>query len=97
MSSTWDYAELAARSLGLSELEYEKLENNGDSFEIVEDLLFDKLDVTFEQFCNVVRVLLPMTLKVETAIQKDLKHVMGVYDSIGFRSIVDVDAVRIDK
>lgn len=88
--SSWDYTELAARMMGMTEKEYEALEEEGDEYDKIDEMLSEKYDVSLDAFMSVARALLPMTVPQKTAIGGQLNHVMGVFDDLGFRSIVDV-------
>lgn len=88
--SSWDYTELAARMMGLTEKEYEALEEEGDEYDKIDEMLSEKYDVSLDAFMSIARALLPMTVPQKTAIGGQLNHVMGVFDDLGFRSIVDV-------
>jgi uncharacterized protein YodC (DUF2158 family) len=91
--SSWEYTELAARMMGMTEKEYEALEEEGDEYDKIDEMLSEKYDVSLDAFMNVARALLPMTMPQQSAIMGEAKHVMGVFDSVDdthFRSIVDV-------
>lgn len=88
--SSWDYTELAARMMGMTEKEYEALEEEGDEYDKIDEMLSEKYDVSLDAFMSIARALLPMTVPQKTAIGGQLNHVMGVFDDLGFRSIVDV-------
>ena len=90
MSSSWDYTELAARMMGMTEKEYEALEEESDEYDKIDEMLSEKYDVLLDAFMNVARALLPMTNPQYAVMSGELKHVMGVFDDVGFRSIVDV-------
>ncbi|WP_279146005.1 hypothetical protein [Photobacterium carnosum] len=94
MSTSWDYTELAARMMGLTEKEYEALEESGDEYDKIDEMLSEKYDISLDAFMNVARALLPMTMPQRTAIGGQLKYVMGVFESVDnthFRSIVDAE------
>ena len=63
---------------------------SGDEYDKIDEMLSEKYDVSLDAFMNVARALLPMTVPQKTAIGGQLNHVMGVFDDLGFRSIVDV-------
>lgn len=88
--SSWDYTELAARMMGMTEKEYEALEESGDEYDKIDEMLSEKYDISLDAFMNVARALLPMTIPQRAVISGRLNHVMGVFCDIGFRSIVNV-------
>ena len=89
----WDYIELAARMLGMTEQQYEALENSDESeYEKIDEMLCDKYEVSLDAFSRLVRDLLPMTMPQQAAISGELKHVIGVFSGDNneyFRSIVE--------
>lgn len=90
----WNYIELAARMMGLTEEQFEQLENEGDEYSKIEEMLFDKFNIEVEDFAKLVDALLPMTIPAETAVMGSLKHVLGVRDGAFFRAIVDKSAIK---
>ena len=87
-NSTDDYRELAAYMIGYSEEQYESAVND-DNEEDIDYKFLDKFNVDISDFGAIVEALLPMTIPQEKAIRGELSHVMGIFDSIGFRSVVE--------
>lgn len=96
MAAYWEYTELAAYVLGYTEEEYEVFVNESREDEI-EDKLYEKHNVDIEQFTAIVDLLLPFTMPLEAALSGKLKHCFGVFEEIGFRSVIDMESKLIKK
>ena len=70
MSIRWEIEELACRACGKSEEEAEEIINNGT----IDELLLEKYEIDFEQYCQIVEDLIPFTPISETAIKNTLVH-----------------------
>ena len=68
MSLHWEIEELACFALGKTEDEADEIINNGD----IDSLLIDKYDIGFEQYCNIVRDLIPFTIPAKTALNEKI-------------------------
>ena len=69
----WEAEQLAAAVLGLTEEQFETMVNE-DCEDQLEDLLYEKFDVSLDQFERIASALLPFTQPVETAIVKSQVH-----------------------
>lgn len=65
MSLHWEIEELALRACGKTEQETENFINESND---IEDLLYEKYEVSFEQYCKIVEDLIPFTPVMETAV-----------------------------
>ena len=85
----YEYEELAARMLGMSEKDYEALVNDEykNEYEEIDGMLYEKFDISLETFTSIAKHLLPMTSPVET-MMGNKNHMFGVFDNYGFRAIV---------
>ena len=70
MSIDWDIEELAYRAMGKSEEETEQAINDGD----IDDVLFEKYEVSFEQYSQIVKDLLTFTPQVQAGISGEVFH-----------------------
>ena len=70
MSIEWDIEELAYRAMGKTEEEAEKAINDGD----IDEAIFKKYEISFEQYSQVVKDLLPFTPQIQGGITGDLFH-----------------------
>ena len=70
MSIEWDIEELACKVLGKNEKEMDLIINEGT----IDDYLFEQYGVDFEQYCEIVKGLLPFTQKIKAAISGDDYH-----------------------
>ena len=86
MSSYWEDQELVAAALGLSEDEYSKILNEDESK--LDEMLFEKWEVSIEQFANISNALLPLTMPVKTAVTGSTVQVFGRHESGMFTAIV---------
>ena len=96
MAMYWEYTELAAYALGYTEEKYEVLVNESREDEI-EDKLYEKHDITIEQFSAIVDLLLPFTMPLEAALSGKLKHCFGIFEERGFRSVIDLESKLVKK
>lgn len=60
----WEIEELACKACGLSEEETDEAINNGT----IDDLLYDKYEICFEQYVKIVTDLIKFTLPAEAAL-----------------------------
>ena len=81
----WDIEELAHRAMGKTEDEAEEEINNGD----IDQAIFDKYEISFEQYCKVVKDLLPFTVPITAAISKTKFY--AFVDNKQNRAIVKLD------
>lgn len=75
MDMDFEIEELAYRAGGKSESETEEALNEGD----IDDFLLEKYEVTFEQYCKIVRDLIPFTNAWQSPLTKELYQ--GFVDS----------------
>lgn len=80
----WDIEELAYRAAGKTEEETEKEINDGD----IDDFIYEKYDIGFDQYCKIVEDLIKFTPVVEAGISGGKFHAF-VADN---RMIVKVEA-----
>ncbi len=66
----WDIEELAYRAMGKTAEEAENEVNNGD----IDLALDDKYEISFDQYCKIVKDLLPFTPQIQGGISGDLYH-----------------------
>lgn len=66
----YDAQELACAILGM---DYDELVDEGRDSEI-EDALYEKFEIDMEQFCDIVKALLPFTPKVKAGLSGDVYH-----------------------
>ena len=86
MSMDWDIEELAYRAMGKTEEEAEKAVNDGD----IDEALYEKYEISFEQYRDIVKDLLPFTPQIKAAISGTLFH--AFVDVKQSRAIVKIDA-----
>ena len=86
MSMHWDIEELAYRAMGKTEEETEKAINEGD----IDEALYEKYEIRFDQYSQIVKDLLPFTPQIKAAISGTLFH--AFVDVKQQRAIVKVDA-----
>ena len=86
MSMDWDIEELAYRAMGKTEEEAEKAINDGD----IDEALYEKYEISFEQYRAIVKDLLPFTPQIKAAISGTLFH--AFVDVKQSRAIVKIDA-----
>jgi hypothetical protein len=70
MSMEWDIEELAYRAMGKTDKQAEEAINDGD----IDQAIFDKYEISFEQYCSIVKDLLLFTPVIEAGISGDLFH-----------------------
>ena len=70
MSIEWDIEELAYRAMGKTEDEAEKAIDNGD----IDEAIFEKYEINFEQYSQIVKDLLPFTPQIQGVISGELCH-----------------------
>lgn len=87
----WDAQQLAGAALGLTEEAFDKIIDEDESQ--LDDLLFEKFNVDFEQFTEIASALLKLTPLVESAISKELHHAFVRRDERGYCAIVQMDPV----
>ena len=87
MSMDWDIEELAYRAMGRTEEEAEKAINDSED---IDDALYEKYEVSFEQYKEIVKDLLPFTPQIKAAVSGTLFH--AFVDVKQSRAIVKVDA-----
>lgn len=66
----YDAEELACNILGM---DYDEIVNEGRENEI-EDSLYEKFEIGMEQFCDIVKALLPFTPMVKAGLSGDMYH-----------------------
>lgn len=86
MSMDWDIEELAYRAMGKTEEEAEKAINDGD----IDEALYEKYEISFEQYRAIVKDLLPFTPQIKAAISGTLFH--AFVDVKQSKAIVKIDA-----
>lgn len=86
MSIDWDIEELAYRVMGKSEDETETAINTGD----IDDAIFEKYEINFDQYCKIVKDLLPFTPQIKAGISGDIFH--AFVDTKACRAIVKLDS-----
>ena len=86
MSIEWDIEELAYRAMGKTEEEAEKAINDGD----IDEAIFEKYEISFEQYSQIVKDLLPFTPHIQGGITGNLFH--AFVDVKQQRAIVKVEA-----
>jgi hypothetical protein len=64
----WEIEELACKVLGKSDEEMDQIINNSE----IDDLLFNKYEICFEQYCSIVKDLIPFTSIVKTELTETL-------------------------
>ena len=64
----WEIEELACLACGKTEEETDKIIDDGD----VDNLLNDKYEISFEQYCQIVKDLLLFTMIVKTELTNNL-------------------------
>ena len=80
-----DFQELACVILGLN---YDELVDNGEEGEI-DNALYDKFEITMEQFCDLVKALLPLTMPQRSILTKEWHYCFGKDEGIGmWRAII---------
>ena len=79
MSIDWDIEELAYRAMGKTESETDEEINNGD----IDDAIFDKYEISFEQYCSIVKDLIKFTPLVSSPLTQT-----------NFHAFVDVEQQR---
>lgn len=70
MSIEWDIEELAYRAMGKTNEQAEAAINDGD----IDQAIFDKYEISFEQYCEVVKDLLPFTPAVKAGLSGKAFH-----------------------
>ena len=70
MSIEWDIEELAYRAMGKTDQKAEDAINDGD----IDEAIFDKYEISFEQYSSIVKDLLPFTPVIKAGISGDLFH-----------------------
>ncbi len=88
MSIDWEIEELAYMAMGKSEEETEEEINNGD----IDDAIYEKYDISFDQYCDIVKDLLPFTPKIQTSISGNVSHAFVIEKDGHGRAIVKIDA-----
>ena len=86
MSIEWDIEELAYRAMGKTEEEAEKAVNDGD----IDEAIFEKYEISFEQYSKIVKDLLPFTPQIQGGITGELFH--AFVDVKQKRAIVKLEA-----
>ena len=81
----WDIEELAYRAMGKSESETEDAVNDGD----IEDAIYEKYEVSFSAYCQIVKDLLPFTQIVESPLSGSQFH--AFVDNAQSRAIVKME------
>ena len=82
-----DFQELACVILGL---DYDKLVEHGVEGEI-DNALYDKFEITMEQFCDLVKALLPLTKPLQNPMTGEWNYCFGEDVGIGFwRAIINM-------
>lgn len=66
----YDAQDLACAILGM---DYDEIVNEGRESEI-EDALYEKFEIGMEQFCDIVKALLPFTPTVKAKMSGDMYH-----------------------
>lgn len=89
----WDAQQLVGAALGLTEEAFEKIIDEDESQ--LDDLLFEKFEVDFDQFMKIATALLNLTPLVESAITKELHHAFVRRDKHGYIAIVQQDPVSL--
>ena len=79
MDIDWDIEELAYRAMGKTDDEAEKEINDGD----IEQAIFDKYEIGFEQYCAIVKDLIKFTPLVSSPLS-----------GTNFHAFVDVEQQR---
>ncbi|WP_095210355.1 hypothetical protein [Endozoicomonas ascidiicola] len=70
MSMHWDIEELAYRAMGKTEKEAEKAINAGD----IDEALYEKYEISFDQYSQIVKDLLPFTPQIKGGLTGNLFH-----------------------
>lgn len=90
MSIDWDIEQLAYRAMGNTEDEAEIAINEGD----IDEAIFEKYEISFEQYCKVVKDLLPFTPQVRSGLSDNLFH--AFVDVEQQRAIVKLDVKKLN-
>lgn len=90
MSIEWDIEELACRAMGMSQEQAGEAINSGD----IDQALYDKYGMNFEQYVNVVKDLLPFTPQVRSALSGNAFH--AFVDTEKGAAIVKIDVKKKD-
>lgn len=81
----YDFQELACVILGL---DYDKLVDNDEEGEI-DNALYDRFEISMEQFCDLVKALLPLTMPQQSTLTKEWHYCFGKDEGIGlWRAII---------
>jgi hypothetical protein len=86
--SYYDLQELACAILGL---DYDKLVDNGEEDEI-DNALYDKFEISMEQFCDLVKALLPLTMPLQSPLTKEWHYCFGKEEDGLWRAIIKMKA-----
>ena len=70
MSIEWDIEELAYRAMGKTDDEASEEINDGD----IDNALYERYEVSFEQYSDIVKDLLPFTPQIQGGITGELFH-----------------------
>lgn len=70
---TWDLQELAALACGLSEQQWEDMQNE-DRESDLDDLIYEKFDTGFDEFSKIAEALLMLTPQVKSVITGEEVH-----------------------
>jgi len=84
MCIEWEIEELAYMAMGKTEDETEDAINNGD----IDDAIFEKYNISFEQYCDIIKDIMPFTPKVQAGISGKLFHAFVVENNGAGRAIV---------
>ena len=66
----WDVQELACAVLGLN---YDELVDDGKE-DVIDNAIYDKFDISMEQFYDIVKALLPFTPAVKAGLSGEWYH-----------------------
>lgn len=86
--SYYDLQELACVVLGL---DYDRLVDNGEEDEI-ENALYGKFEINMEQFGDLVKALLPLTIPLQSPFTKEWHYCFGKEDGNLWRAIIKMKA-----
>ena len=67
MRIEWEIEELAYRAMGKTKEQTDEAINNCD----IDDVIYDKYEINFETYCEIVKDLLPFTPKVQSALSNE--------------------------
>lgn len=90
MSIEWDIEELAYMAMGKTEKETEVAINDDDID--IDDETLKKYDISFDQYCEIVKDLLPFTPKIKSGISGNIFHAFVVEEDGMGRAIVKIES-----